>query len=281
MNYFYVTGNAFRFFSLLMLFLKMWETKSAAGVSASSVILFAIVFTTRYADLLVAFYSYYNTIMKMVYLLLSYSTVYLIFFELHSTYDHGKDLFRTELLIIPSFFLALTLNYNFEVIEICWTFSIYLETVALVPQLYMVLKSGFLHSTIRPFLYCFTTYRTLYLFSWIYRYFIESRFELISIISGCAQMLLLASFFNRKLRTTETSSKFGQDTVDAGRTIYFTPTAGKICTTKNLKHDHTQFTGDELNFQYPKHACISSNVERYTMQRLADRISNLKIVLCT
>ncbi|KRZ14916.1 ER lumen protein retaining receptor 2, partial [Trichinella zimbabwensis] len=244
MNYFYIIGNAFHLFALLMLFLKMWERKSAAGVSASSVILFAIVFTTRYVDLLVSFYSYYNTIMKMVYLLLSYSTVYLIFFELHSTYDHGKDLFRTELLIIPSFFLALNLNYSFEIIEIFWTFSIYLETVALVPQLYMVLKSGFLHSTIRPFLYCFTTYRALYLFSWIYRYFVESRIELISFISGCAQMILLVSFFNRKLRSTEASSKFGQLTVDDGRTIYFTPTAGTICTTKNLKNEHTQFTGD-------------------------------------
>ena len=48
--------------------------------------------------------------------------------------------FRVEPLLIPVAALALSFNYEFSVMEVLWTFSIYLEAVAILPQLFMVYK---------------------------------------------------------------------------------------------------------------------------------------------
>ena len=48
--------------------------------------------------------------------------------------------FRVELLLIPVAALALLFNHEFSVMEVLWAFSIYLEAVAILPQLFMVSK---------------------------------------------------------------------------------------------------------------------------------------------
>jgi hypothetical protein len=42
--------------------------------------------------------------------------------------------FRIEFLLGPCALLALVLNHEFSTMEILWTFSIYLESVAILPQ---------------------------------------------------------------------------------------------------------------------------------------------------
>ena len=50
------------------------------------------------------------------------------------------EFFRVELLLIPVAALALLFNHEFSVMEVLWAFSIYLEAVAILPQLFMVSK---------------------------------------------------------------------------------------------------------------------------------------------
>ncbi|KAF0723606.1 malate dehydrogenase, cytoplasmic-like isoform X2, partial [Aphis craccivora] len=64
------------------------------GISGKTQILFAIVFTTRYIDLFTGFVSIYNSIMKIVFLTLSYITLHLVFYTFKKTYDHKYDCFR-------------------------------------------------------------------------------------------------------------------------------------------------------------------------------------------
>lgn len=45
--------------------LKIWKSKSAAGISGKSQILFTIVYFTRYLDVFFTFISVYNTLMKV------------------------------------------------------------------------------------------------------------------------------------------------------------------------------------------------------------------------
>ena len=49
---------------------------------------------------------------------------------------------RIEFLLLPCVVLSLLLNHEFSLMEILWTFSIYLESVAILPQLFMVQKTG-------------------------------------------------------------------------------------------------------------------------------------------
>ena len=78
--------------------------------------------------------------MKIIYITCSVATCYLMFVKFKATYDGNHDSMRAEFLIVPAAGLACLVNHNFEPMEILWTFSIYLEAVAILPQLFMISK---------------------------------------------------------------------------------------------------------------------------------------------
>ena len=67
---------------------------SLSGISGKSQILFALVFTTRYLDLLTNFVSVYNTCMKVFFIAAAYGTVYLMLVKFKATYNSNHDTFR-------------------------------------------------------------------------------------------------------------------------------------------------------------------------------------------
>lgn len=79
--------------------------------------------------------------------------------------------------------------------QILWTFSIYLESVAILPQLFMVSKTGEAETITSHYLFALGVYRTLYLFNWIWRYYFEGFFDLIAIVAGLVQTVLYCDFF--------------------------------------------------------------------------------------
>ncbi|XP_049869211.1 ER lumen protein-retaining receptor [Pectinophora gossypiella] len=195
MNIFRLLGDLSHLLAIIILLLKIWKTRSCAGISGKSQILFAIVYTTRYLDLLTTFISTYNTVMKFVFIVASYATVYLMYVKFKATYDHNHDTFRIEFLLIPSLVLALLINHEFTVMEVLWTFSIYLESVAILPQLFLVSKTGEAESITSHYLFALGSYRALYLLNWVYRYVVEEHYELIAIVAGVVQTVLYCDFF--------------------------------------------------------------------------------------
>lgn len=181
--------------AIIILLLKMWKTRSVAGISGKSQILFAIVFTSRYLDLLTSFISIYNTAMKVFFIATSYFTIYLMYFKFKATYDSNHDTFRVEFLLVPIGGLAFLVNHEFAPLEILWTFSIYLESVAILPQLFMVSKTGEAETITSHYLFALGSYRALYLFNWIYRYYAEGFFDLIAVVAGVVQTILYCDFF--------------------------------------------------------------------------------------
>ena len=94
------------------------HTYTHTGISGKSQFLFALVFTTRYLDIFTNFVSPYNTVMKVVFLVTTYGTLYLIFFKFKATYDSNHDTFRAEFLVIPAAGLAVLVNHEFSVMEV-------------------------------------------------------------------------------------------------------------------------------------------------------------------
>ena len=78
--------------------------------------------------------------MKVIYISCAVATCYLMFVKFKATYDGNHDSMRAEFLIVPAAGLACLVNHNFDPMEILWTFSIYLEAVAILPQLFMISK---------------------------------------------------------------------------------------------------------------------------------------------
>jgi ER lumen protein retaining receptor len=175
--------------------MKIWKTRSCAGLSGKSQIMFAIVFTTRYLDLVTTFISAYNTIMKVIFVASSYATIYFIYSKFKPTYDRNHDTFRIEFLLIPVAGLSVLVNHEFSLLEILWTFSIYLESVAILPQLFMISKTGEAETITSHYLFALGIYRALYILNWIYRYYYEGFFDLIAVVAGCVQTVLYCDFF--------------------------------------------------------------------------------------
>lgn len=144
-----------------------------AGVSLKTQELYAIVFATRYLDIFTDYISLYNTVMKVIFLGSSFSIVWYIRHHkiVRRSYDKDQDTFRHFFLVLPCLLLALVINEKFtfkEVLTWCmfkshfsyrscwcmywrffldmfhqimWTFSIYLEAVAILPQLVLLQRT--------------------------------------------------------------------------------------------------------------------------------------------
>lgn len=114
-----------------------------------------------------------------------------------NTWDPKLDILSVWYLIVPSAILSCIFRYNGNVIvESLWAFSIYLEAVAILPQLAQMTKTGQAETITTHYLVALGGYRALYLMHWIYRYMSEYNFhDWISVIAGTVQTLLYADFF--------------------------------------------------------------------------------------
>jgi ER lumen protein retaining receptor len=195
MNLFRLCGDLSHLLAIIILLLKIWKTRSVAGVSGKSQLLFALCFTTRYLDLALRFVSVYNTFMKVTYLVCAWGTCYLIYKKFRATYDQNHDTFQVLYLIVPAAIFAVFINHSKQPLEVLWTFSIYLESVAILPQLFMITKTGEAETITSHYLFAQGLYRGLYIFNWVYRYQTEGRIEWIAVVSGIIQTVLYCDFF--------------------------------------------------------------------------------------
>ena len=70
-----------------------------------------------------------------------------------------------------------------------------MESVAILPQLFMVSKTGEAESITSHYLFALGAYRALYILNWIYRYYSEGFYDLIAIFAGIIQTILYCDFF--------------------------------------------------------------------------------------
>ncbi|KAB2062169.1 hypothetical protein ES319_A10G135400v1 [Gossypium barbadense] len=198
MNIFRLAGDMTHLFSVLVLLLKIHTIKSCAGISLKTQELYATVFTTRYLDLFTTYFSLYNTIMKLIFLGSSISIVWYMRHHkmVRRSYDKDQDTFRHYLLMLPCLLLALLINEKFTFLEVMWAFSLYLEAVAILPQLVLLQRTRNIDNLTGQYVLLLGAYRALYVLNWIYRYFTEENYvHWITWVSGIVQTLLYADFF--------------------------------------------------------------------------------------
>lgn len=105
----------------------------------------AVVFCSRYIDLLWNFSSLYNTVLKIGFVGASLAIVYYIRYSSpqKSTYNAEEDSFPTQYLLAGCAVLGVLINQDHRSpFEMVWAFSIYLEAVAILPQLFLLQKQG-------------------------------------------------------------------------------------------------------------------------------------------
>jgi len=197
-NFIQLIGDTFHLVSFVIIIYKIFKDKSCQGVSAKTFEIYLIVFCTRYLDLFMYFISFYNTFMKILFILASVFILYLMHFlqPYKSTYKRQtEDIFPHYYLIIFAIIMTLIINKNYSAWGLIWSFSLWLESVAVFPQISIIAKTNGFFSYTAHYLAALGSYRFFYILLWIYRYFKEGRILWVSVLSGTLQCLLYVDFF--------------------------------------------------------------------------------------
>jgi ER lumen protein retaining receptor len=137
------------------------------------------VFVTRYLDLVTHFYSIYNTVLKIIFIATTAKIVCTIHYDepVKSTYDKNYDTFPhwkyavapvAIISLITDFFNDQFDDFQEDIVRFLWMFSIYLEAVAIVPQLVLLQQSGECDHVMGLYIFFMGAYRALYILNWIY-----------------------------------------------------------------------------------------------------------------
>mmetsp|Transcript_864 Transcript_864/g.2955 ORF Transcript_864/g.2955 Transcript_864/m.2955 type:complete len:148 (-) Transcript_864:786-1229(-) len=131
------------------------------------------------------------------------SSVYIVYAmrqKYMASYDKDLDVWRKRFLIIPCAILAIFFPEQYSLMEILWTFSIFLEAVAIMPQFFLLIKKGKAESVTRDYMAALGGYRAFYVLNWIWRYFTEGFFHYQVFIAGIVQTALYGEFLWKYVR---------------------------------------------------------------------------------
>lgn len=227
MNLFRLCGDMSHVFSILVLLLRLRVAKNAAGISLRTHELFLLVFLTRYTDLFTTYYGVYNSVMKVLYIGSTASIVYAIRYKqpICSSYDKAQDTFRHfEFAILPCMILAVIthlvsgegkgLDLARQAQELLWVFSIFLEAVAILPQLIVLQRFREVENLTGNYIFFMGAYRALYIFNWVYRAYYEPgyRHHYVVYVCGVLQTALYVDFFYYYVMSKRKGGRFSLPT---------------------------------------------------------------------
>ncbi|KAL1958333.1 hypothetical protein VTO42DRAFT_4650 [Malbranchea cinnamomea] len=196
MNIFRISADFSHLISIFILLHKMKSSSSCSGLSFKSQAMYFLVYITRYLDLFWSFTdSAYNTIFKILFISSSAYTLYLMVNDYKPTHDPNIDTFKVQYLLGASAVLGILFPYRYTPSEILWAFSIWLESVAILPQLFMLQRTGEAETITTHYLFALGLYRALYIPNWIYRYFTDGYWDPIAVVAGVIQTVLYSDFF--------------------------------------------------------------------------------------
>ncbi len=186
MNIFRALGDLSHLVSIFILIQTIHKTRSAAGLSLKTQLLYLLVFLTRYLDLFLKWSGYYLFFMKLLYIGSSAYICYLMIYKFQSSKREGTiDTFDVRYILGASAVLALIFNLKYSVVEVLWSFSIWLEAGAILPQLFMLQRRGEAETITTHYIAALGAYRALYIPNWIYRWVIaDTNLIWFSVLAG-------------------------------------------------------------------------------------------------
>ncbi|RKP30544.1 ER lumen protein retaining receptor [Metschnikowia bicuspidata] len=195
MNIFRLLGDISHMVSCGILLYSIENNRSIQGISLKTHYLYLLVFLIRYVDLLYRFFSVYNTVMKLFFIGTSVYTVYLMVKKYPPSIREDIDTFPVKLLILPAALCSLIFTHAYTFREVTWSFSVWLEAVAIIPQMYVLRRTGSAENITVHYIFALGIYRTLYILNWLYRYFVEGKYDYVAILAGLTQTVVYSDFF--------------------------------------------------------------------------------------
>mmetsp|Transcript_61259 Transcript_61259/g.141420 ORF Transcript_61259/g.141420 Transcript_61259/m.141420 type:complete len:246 (+) Transcript_61259:41-778(+) len=221
MNICRFTGDLLHVIAVTYFLKHLWTSKSCAGLSRGMQEMYLIVFLTRYLPTEGTIHNVYLIGFKIFFISTALAAVALMRFHpvIKTSYNAKQDSLNYWVWCVPpALLLAIASAMLWQAEEVRWTFSLWLEAFAVVPQLYML--RGSCDLSLVPDLYIdfLAKYRLAYFINWLWRSFgpaalvIPAQFE-----AGAVQLVLYFAFFWRlkQLRQAEDSNPVCMETPKA------------------------------------------------------------------
>lgn len=178
-----------------------------------------VVFLTRYMDLFLYWVSLYNTVLKIAFICLTSYLVYTIKFKRPFClgYDSNLDSLNHYLFIYPVVCLLTLLFHTTSsappsIWSILWTFSVWLEAFAIVPQLYIVYKKREVEVITGTYMAALGCYKGFYILNWIYK-IVQGKPQIwFKLVAGVIQFGIFCDFLYYYFISAKVSIKPNQKT---------------------------------------------------------------------
>lgn len=223
MNIFRLLGDLSHLASFLFLIQRLLQRKTTLGLSLKTQELFLVVFVARYLDLFTNFISLYNSVMKMVYIGCSAYIVYLFRYKepYKTTYEEAHDTYlHVKYAIVPAAVLGLVVHEGYShwhgftlgsishfMFEQIWAFSIYLECIAILPQLILLQRHRCVENLTSWYMFSLGAYRGFYILNWIYRWAHNEHISAVAFIAGLIQTAFYVDFFYHFVKSKASGHK--------------------------------------------------------------------------
>ena len=128
-----------------------------------------LVFCMRYMDLFMYFVSVYNTCMKLFFISSTILIIYLMRFKrpFRMTYDSIGDSFPHFMVLLPAaLVLTCIVQTGWTPWEFVWSYSLWLESLAFIPQIVMLHKIRVIENLTSHYVATLGLYRFFYILNW-------------------------------------------------------------------------------------------------------------------
>ncbi|BFZ59528.1 endoplasmic reticulum retention protein [Saitoella coloradoensis] len=190
------TADGLHALSLAILITTIHLRHSASGISLKSRVLYLLVYLTRYVNPWL-FSSGYLAGWKIAYIFAG-SWIIGAMYWWRRSWKGYEDAVRVRWLLLGTLLLSVAVT-DWTVglapfFEFTWTWSIILESIAIVPQLIMLMRTSIPTVINSYYLTALGLYRFFYCLNWIYRYYTVHYFDWRSVVFGTLQTLLYIDF---------------------------------------------------------------------------------------
>mmetsp|Transcript_77611 Transcript_77611/g.214480 ORF Transcript_77611/g.214480 Transcript_77611/m.214480 type:complete len:332 (-) Transcript_77611:181-1176(-) len=181
------------------------------GVSFKTHLLFFIVFTARFLNIFFCEQSIYLILYKV--LLWTGTLKIVILMWVLGSREDKRDTLPLVVVIVPSFVVALVFGvYSVEdhglIVEFLWIFSMYLESVAMLPQyIYCYRDTDNSCPIVSSYVFAMGGYRMVFGLSWAYHYLVMPYYlDMSSLISGVLGIVFFCDYLLFKVVKKSTLS---------------------------------------------------------------------------
>jgi len=185
-------------------------TQGSAEISLTTHLLRALMFATRYIDVFTAPISTYNTAMKCI--LVANSVAFALFLSWQKYSEMGFKRIApaaatTASIVLCCLFTATRFTYQFNPVEIMWSFSRILSISSEIPQLIVVSRTPKWEVWTRVYYVALVEHVIFYGANWVHRKAYEGFADPISVACGLAQLAVIFGFsVASQLRSLESNN---------------------------------------------------------------------------